>query len=144
VLEKDHRKPVRSPALFRAEPGAVPRSTEDHSPLSMRLWAMDAWVRHAEILTDLDRLNAILHEAAFAGGATVLGEKFCVFDNGAVTGVLVLAQSHLSIHTWPERRLANVDLLSYGDLGGEEVVRRIGRTIGADHMNVACLMRGVP
>ena len=46
----------------------------------------------------------------------MLAERFCVFPNDAVTGVLVLAQSHLSIHTWPELSLANVDLLSYGDV----------------------------
>jgi S-adenosylmethionine decarboxylase len=58
--------------------------------------------------------------------------------------VLLLAQSHLSIHTWPEFGLANVDLLSYGHVRGQEVLRvicegldvarsecvRIPRTIG--------------
>ena len=38
---------------------------------------------------------------------TVLADEFYVFPNGAVTGVLLLAQSHLSIHTWPELLLAN-------------------------------------
>lgn len=110
----------------------------------MRLWAMDAWVRDGTILTDRDRLRSILYTAAVDGGVTVLGEEFCVFDNGAVTGVLVLAQSHLSIHTWPEFSLANVDLLSYGDLRGEDVMHAIGRELDADHVNVACVLRGIP
>jgi S-adenosylmethionine/arginine decarboxylase-like enzyme len=69
---------------------------------TMRLHALDAWVRSPSILTDADRVKQILYAGADAGGATVLGEKFCVLPTGAVTGVLVLAQSHLTIHTWPE------------------------------------------
>ena len=65
----------------------------------------------------------MLHAAASAGGATVVGEEFYAFPNGAVTGVLLLAQSHLSIHTWPELALANVDLLTCGDIDGDIVLR---------------------
>lgn len=111
---------------------------------SMRLWAMDAWVRDASVLTDLERLRTIMYDAAEAGDVTVLGEEFCVFDNGAVTGVLVLAQSHLSVHTWPEFALANIDLLSYGDLRGADVIRWIGRRLDADRVNVTCVVRGLP
>lgn len=110
----------------------------------MRLWAMDAWVSDGTILTNRERLRSIMYEAAEGGGATVLGEEFIVFDNGAVTGVLVLAQSHLSIHTWPEFALANVDLLSYGELRGEDVMSAIGRELGAAHVNVSCVLRGIP
>ena len=85
---------------------------------TMRLCTMDAWVRGPSVLTDREGLRAALYAGASAGRALVLGEEFCVFPNGAVTGVLVLAQSHLSIHTWPELALANVDLLSYGDVRG--------------------------
>ena len=52
----------------------------------MRLHALDAWVRSPAALTDLPRLKETLYRAADAGGATVLGERFCVFPNGAVTG----------------------------------------------------------
>jgi S-adenosylmethionine decarboxylase len=110
--------------------------------IRMRLWALDARVRDEAVLSDRDRLRAILYEAARLGGASVLGERFCVFSNGGVTGVLVLAQSHLTIHTWPERSLANVDLLSCGDLPGERVLRAIGRRIGAEHVTVMCVPRG--
>jgi S-adenosylmethionine decarboxylase len=94
------------------------------------------------VLTDPERLRTILYEAAQLGGATVVGEEFCVFPNGAVTGVLVLAQSHLSIHTWPERSLANVDLLSCGDLPGERMLRSIGRQLDAEHVTITSVPRG--
>jgi S-adenosylmethionine decarboxylase len=112
--------------------------------LRMRLWTLDACVADAGLLTDRRRLREILYEAAVGGGATVVGERFCVFGNGAVTGVLVLAQSHLSIHTWPERSLASVDLLSCGDLDGEEILRAVERGIGAERANVSCLVRSPP
>jgi S-adenosylmethionine decarboxylase len=107
----------------------------------MRLHALDAWVRRTSVLTDADRLRAILYAGAEAGGATVLGEQFCVFPNGAVTGVLVLAQSHLSIHTWPEFALANVDLLSYGEIRGDDVMREICERLDVERSNITCIPR---
>jgi S-adenosylmethionine decarboxylase len=109
----------------------------------MRLHAMDAWVRRASVLTDADELKAILYAGAGAGGATVLGEEFCVFPNGAVTGVLVLAQSHLSIHTWPEFALANVDLLSYGAIRGEAVLDEICRRLDVERTNISYIERAL-
>jgi S-adenosylmethionine decarboxylase len=109
----------------------------------MRLHAVDAWVRDAAVLVDVERLKEILRAGARAGGATVLGEEFCVFPNGAVTGVLVLAQSHLSIHTWPEFALANIDLLSYGGLRGEDVLRPICEQLDVDRASVTCIPRAI-
>ncbi|HUF02450.1 MAG TPA: adenosylmethionine decarboxylase [Gaiellaceae bacterium] len=113
----------------------------DPPPIRMCLHAMDVWVRHASILTDRAAVTAALRTGARAGGATVVEEAFHVFPNGAVTGVLVLAQSHLSIHTWPELALANVDLLSYGDVDGDRVMRVIGDHLGAERAHVTCVPR---
>jgi S-adenosylmethionine decarboxylase len=142
------QKQSRSPTLrSNAEPLAAHNSI---APLirvpgrmqpNMHLWAMDVWVRDETILTDRARVRAIMYDAAEFGGVTVLGEEFCVFTNSAVTGVLVLAQSHLSIHTWPEFALANIDLLTYGSLRGEDVMDLIGRRLNADRVNVTCMRR---
>ena len=110
---------------------------------TMRLYTMDAWVSDPAILTDEPKLRLALHAGARAGGATVLGEEFCVFPNGAVTGVLVLAQSHLSLHTWPELSLANVDLLSYGDVRGEAVLEEIRERLAVERASVTCVPRAV-
>ena len=115
----------------------------EHRIDEMRLHALDAWVGDASVLTDGDLLRAALYAGADAGGATVLGEQFCVFPNGAVTGVLVLAQSHLSIHTWPEFSLANVDLLTYGDVRGEVVLEVVCAGLGAVRLRVTCIARPV-
>ena len=109
----------------------------------MLLHALDAWVRNAAVLTDVDRLRAALYAGADAGGATVVGEEFCLFPNGGVTGVLVLAQSHLSIHTWPEFALANVDLLSYGDLRAREALDVICDELGAVRSHVTSIARAI-
>jgi S-adenosylmethionine decarboxylase len=109
----------------------------------MRLHAMDAWVRAASVLTDEDELRAVLHAAASAGGATVVGEEFYAFPNGAVTGVLLLAQSHLSIHTWPELALANVDLLTCGDIDGDVVLSTIRERLDVERASIRCIRRSL-
>ena len=110
---------------------------------TMRLYTMDAWVSDPAVLTDEPTLRAALYAGAQAGGAVVLGEEFCVFPNGAVTGVLVLAQSHLSIHTWPEFSLANVDLLSYGSVRGEDVLDAICERLDVERVSVTCVPRAI-
>src|SRR3954451_15051493 len=109
----------------------------------MRLHAADIWVEDGDILTRPDDVRDIMLAAAAAGGATVLGEQFVSFPHGAFTGVLVLAQSHLSIHTWPELRLANVDLLSYGTLGADAIIDTIARGLGAESIQTEVVTRGV-
>ena len=113
----------------------------DAASLRMRLYVMDAWVRDAAVLVDGARLRAALRAGARAGAATVVGEEFHVFPNGAVTGVLVLAQSHLSVHTWPELLLANVDLLTYGPTDGREVMDVVAERLGAERAAISCLER---
>ena len=129
--------------MFEAVDSPAPAPGHNLQAREMRLHALDVWVRSPAVLTDAPRLREVLYRAAAAGGATVLGEEFCVFPNGAVTGVLVLAQSHLSIHTWPEFALANVDLLSYGDLDGERVLDEICRRLDVERMSVTCIPRAI-
>ena len=109
----------------------------------MRLHALDAWVRRPEVLADLSCIRDALYVAARAGGAKVVGDAFHVFPNGAVTGVLLLAQSHLSIHTWPEHALANVDLLSYGDVNGDDVTRALCELLDVERAVVTAVPRAI-
>ena len=82
---------------------------------------MDAWFADIAVLTDEQRLLAVMRAAAAAGGATVVGQASTVFDNGAVTAVLLLAESHLAVHTWPEHGLASFDVLTCGKLSAERI-----------------------
>jgi S-adenosylmethionine decarboxylase len=74
---------------------------------------VDLW--GATNLCDPDLIDATLREAAEAAGATILHSHFHHFSpNGGVSGVLVLAESHISIHTWPERDFAAIDIFMCG------------------------------
>lgn len=63
-------------------------------------------------LDDEDYLKKILAEAAIKAKATILGSVSHKFDPQGVTILILLAESHISIHTWPEHRYAAVDLFS--------------------------------
>ena len=74
---------------------------------------VDLW--GARNLCDPATIDAALREAAEAAGATILHGHFHHFSpNGGVSGVLVLAESHISIHTWPERDFAAIDIFMCG------------------------------
>jgi S-adenosylmethionine decarboxylase len=109
---------------------------------NMRLHAIDAWLRDPGILVDSEGLRSLLYRAAAAGRATVLADEFYVFPNGAVTGVLLLAQSHLSIHTWPELLFANIDLLTYGEVDAEAVLGVLRTGLEAERLQVVEVTRG--
>jgi S-adenosylmethionine decarboxylase len=129
--------------LLELERGALGPSSANHTIQPMRLYAIDAWVRDAAVLTDADELNGVLRAAAADGGATVVGEAFYAFPNGAVTGVLLLAQSHLSVHTWPELRLANIDLLTCGDIDGGVVLDTIRERLDVERASIRCIRRSL-
>lgn len=74
---------------------------------------LDMW--GARNLTDPEIIENTLTRAAKASGATILHAHFHQFgEGGGVSGVLVLAESHISIHTWPERDFAAIDIFMCG------------------------------
>lgn len=66
----------------------------------------------AGILDDVEAIERHMIAGAQAAGATVLDRRFHRFEPQGISGFLVLAESHLSIHTWPEHRYAAVDLFT--------------------------------
>jgi S-adenosylmethionine decarboxylase proenzyme len=59
-------------------------------------------------------IRSLMLEAATRSGATVVGDIFHHFSPQGVTGVVVVAESHLAIHTWPEFGYASVDIFTCG------------------------------
>jgi len=67
------------------------------------------------LLTDLEKLSTLCREATIASGLTIVDEKYHVFPEwngqpGGITGAVLLAESHLAVHTWPERRGVTLDV----------------------------------
>lgn len=79
-------------------------------------------------LSDAKLIERTMTDAARAAGATVLHSHLHHYsENGGVSGVVVLAESHISIHTWPERSFAAVDIFTCGQCdpyAAVEVLRR--------------------
>ena len=65
-----------------------------------------------DILNDLKLLETTMNEAALASKATIIKSVFHQFSPQGVTGVVVVAESHLAIHTWPEHGYAAVDFFT--------------------------------
>lgn len=85
----------------------------------------------AKLLTSMSRLRRILIGAAQAAHATVLTDEFFEFPGGGVSGFVLLAESHISIHTWPEQKYAAIDIYTCGlhtmpDLACAYLVDRLG------------------
>ena len=77
----------------------------------------------AQNLSDVDAIRRTLFNASQAIGATVLDVQTHVFEpQGGVSGVALLAESHMSIHTWPETGYAAVDIFVCGKLDPTKAV----------------------
>jgi S-adenosylmethionine decarboxylase proenzyme len=68
----------------------------------------------AEILNDAERIRAILLEGTIRSGAIIVQEVFHTFSPYGVSGVVVIAESHVAIHTWPEYGYAAMDIFTCG------------------------------
>ncbi len=82
---------------------------------------IDLW--GATNLDSPELIDKTLCDGAIAAGATILHSHFHHFTpNGGVSGVVVLAESHISIHTWPERNFAALDVFMCGACDPYKVV----------------------
>jgi S-adenosylmethionine decarboxylase len=89
--------------------------TSPHRPAGIHLLA-DLHGIQPDLLTDAAQIDALLRGAALAAGARILHSHFHIFGPGmGVTGVLLLAESHISIHTWPEVGFAAADIFMCGE-----------------------------
>jgi S-adenosylmethionine decarboxylase proenzyme len=68
-----------------------------------------------ERLDDLEYLTQLLKDAAYETGATVVDYCSKKFEPQGVTIVVLLSESHISIHTWPEKGAALVDIFTCGE-----------------------------
>ncbi len=103
---------------------------------------LDLW--GAKNLTDVDTVEAILCEAVAAAGATLLRIDLHSFtSSGGVTGVAVLAESHMSIHTWPETGYVAIDIFVCGACDAFRAIPILRRGFEPTNMQVAEHKRGL-
>ena len=107
------------------------------------LFAIDAICVQESPVHDLAEMTAVAVAAVDAGGGHVLDTSHVVFPNGAITLVLILAESHLSIHTWPEENMVAIDLFSCGAIDGGLVADRLVGDLRLESVTVRQLPRGV-
>ena len=63
-----------------------------------------------EKLTQADALRALCRRVVEDAGLTIVGDRFHQFEPQGVTGTVLLAESHLAIHTWPESGFVTLDV----------------------------------
>lgn len=74
-----------------------------------------------EILKSLEKVRNVMVSAAKAAKATIIDASFHEFSPFGISGVVVIAESHLTVHTWPEYGYAAVDIFTCGDTIRPEV-----------------------
>ena len=77
--------------------------------LIVEMWGVDP-----ALLDDEGKLREVLIESAKRAGGRVIGVLFHKFEPQGVTGVVAIAESHISIHTWPEHGYAAMDIFTCG------------------------------
>ena len=97
-----------------------------------------------DLLDDETRIRALMREAAKAAGATEVAVVFHRFSPQGVTGVVVVEESHLSIHTWPEHGYASVDFYTCGECHPERAQEVLRRGLSATRCETMRIDRGIP
>lgn len=96
------------------------------------------------VLADADALKKILMEAAKVGEMDVRSTYFYRFSPQGVSGMVVVSGSHISIHTWPEKGYAAVDVYTCDlDSKPEKAIEYILREIKASYAHITEIERGI-
>jgi S-adenosylmethionine decarboxylase proenzyme len=97
-----------------------------------------------EALNDLGFLREAMLTAAIECGAVVLGDSFHHFSPQGVSGVVIIAESHLSVHTWPEYGYAAVDIFTCGTtVEPEKAARVLIEKLGSKNHSLTEIKRGL-
>jgi S-adenosylmethionine decarboxylase len=103
---------------------------------------IDFW--EAEGLNDKDRIEQAMRNAVDAAGATLLHIHLHTFTpSGGISGVAVLAESHISVHTWPERGYAAFDVFICGSAEPRNALKALEQALTPKRVVVGMHKRGV-
>jgi S-adenosylmethionine decarboxylase len=96
----------------------------------------------AKRLDDIEHIEATLRRCVAAASATLLHIHLHHFQPSGVSGVAVLAESHISIHTWPEAGYAALDVFMCGSADPDKCIPVLREAFSAKHVGVNELLRG--
>jgi S-adenosylmethionine decarboxylase len=97
-----------------------------------------------EKIDNLELIRDILCETALQIGATIVNQAFHKFSPQGVSGVVVIAESHISIHTWPEYGYASVDVFTCGNsIDPKQAINLLVTRLEAGESSYVELKRGV-
>ena len=94
-------------------------------------------------LNDQDQLERVLEDAVRISGATPLKSSFHKFAPQGVSGFIIIAESHFSIHTWPEFGYAALDIFTCGDsIDNQKALDHIENELDVKTVTVTEIKRG--
>jgi S-adenosylmethionine decarboxylase proenzyme len=93
-------------------------------------------------LADLEGVTSAMLRSAEASGATIVTHSFHHFSPHGVSGAVIIAESHLAIHTWPEHGFAAVDFFSCGAVDMDRGLAQLKAAFGATGETRLLLERG--
>jgi S-adenosylmethionine decarboxylase len=96
----------------------------------------------AERLDDLEHIDATLRRCVAAARATLLHIHLHHFQPNGVSGVAVLAESHISIHTWPDAGFAALDVFMCGSADPDACIPVLREAFSAKDVGVNVILRG--
>jgi S-adenosylmethionine decarboxylase len=96
----------------------------------------------ASRLNEIEHVEETLRRCVTEAGATLLHIHLHPFEPNGVSGVAVLAESHISIHTWPEAGYAALDVFMCGDANPDACVPILREAFKAKRVAVSELLRG--
>ncbi|AAL82054.1 adenosylmethionine decarboxylase [Pyrococcus furiosus DSM 3638] len=97
-----------------------------------------------EVIADPNKIREIFLEAAKVGNMEVKASYFFKFSPMGVSGVVIVAESHISVHTWPEKGYAALDVYTCGEKADpEKAVDYILEKFKAKYAHVSELKRGI-
>lgn len=96
-----------------------------------------------ETITVVNFVAKTLKAAALATGATIVGESFYQFTPEGVSGALVLAESHITIHTWPKQGYCSVDIFTCGTMDNFAACKVLIENFKAQNYRTMDVRRGI-
>jgi len=97
----------------------------------------------AAALDSIDAVREAVREATRISGATIVGEVYHHFDPQGMSGSILIAESHVSLHTWPEAGYAAADYYTCGSIDPRSGMEHLAAQLGAGSYRLVEVVRGL-